>query len=529
MSRISLNSLNLSLNGKAILKDITWSLETGQHWGLLGANGSGKSTFLKLLRGDLWPDQKNGGSRLYQYEDTSHPDPAGIRQRFGLVSAELQERYTHNSWNPPALEVVLSGFFDACLLYQQPDPAQVRRAQDLLALLNAANLAERKFLTLSQGQARRVLLARALAPLENTPAVLMLDEASEGLDTESRNTFFESLKELFQPQSANIVGDVQLLFATHRLKELKLLSSVLTHTLLLKNGRILGQDYFPDCITTELLREVYEPALPMRYAARLPAMKQDMPQPVPENPLLEIRDAEYRNKGKTLLHVDNWRLFPGQNWAVFGANGAGKSTFLRLVYGDVPAYFSFEKPPRITRFGQKENDPESTPLLSLHRHMGFVSPELQSSLGYDMSALELACSGMHAALGAHIAVGQEEQKKARAWLDFFGIADLASQAASTLSNGQLRRVLLARALAGTDHVQGPYVLLLDEPFSGLDPHTRKLFFDALHVLPQRGVSLVCALHRRDELIPELTHGLVLESGRIAAQGLLPEVLKAYAL
>ena len=252
MPRIALNALRLSLNGKSILKDFNWDLTPGQHWGLLGANGSGKSTFLKLLRGDLWPDQNNGGSRLYNYGGTAHPDPAGIRQRFGLVSAEVQERYTHNNWNPPALDVVLSGFFDAYLLYQPATPAQLRRAQELLALLNASNLSERRFLTLSQGQARKVLLARALAPLENTPAVLMLDEASEGLDTDSRSSFFQSLNELFQPESANIVGDVQLIFATHRLEELQLLSSVLTHALLLKNGRILVQGYFPDCITSEL-------------------------------------------------------------------------------------------------------------------------------------------------------------------------------------------------------------------------------------------------------------------------------------
>ena len=111
MSRITLQDVRLSLGGKPILENITWSLQPGQHWGILGANGSGKSTFMKLLRGDLQPDQRDGGTRLYHFGGEPHPDTAGIRQRFGLVSSEIQERYTHHSWNPPALEVVLSGFF----------------------------------------------------------------------------------------------------------------------------------------------------------------------------------------------------------------------------------------------------------------------------------------------------------------------------------------------------------------------------------------------------------------------------------
>lgn len=529
MSRISLHNVRLSMDGKTILNDFTWSLDPGQHWGVLGANGSGKSTFLKLLRGDLWPDQVDGGTRLYQFGDAPHPDPAGIRQRFGMVSAEIQDRYTRQGWNPPALEVVLAGFFDAFLLYQKPESEQLRRAQNLLRLLDAADLAERGFLTLSQGQARRILLARALAPLDNTPAVLLLDEASEGLDTRARTLFFQHLVRLFRPESAGIVGDVQLLFSTHHLEELELLSSILSHTILLKDGRILAQGPFSDCYHPDLLQEAYTPDLPVRHAHPLPAVAASAPPAAQASPLLEIHDAEYRHKGTALLRVDHWELLPRQQWAVFGANGAGKSTFLRLIYGDVPAYFCFENPARIARFGQLENDPGALPLLTLHQRMGFVSPELQASLGYDMSVLELAGSGMHAALGAHRASGREDQQRAMDWLNYFDVGNLAPQAATTLSNGQLRRVLLARSLAGTHNADGPYVLLLDEPFSGLDLHTREKLFEALRLLPQKGVSLICALHRNDELIPEFTHGLFLKNGRIAAQGLLPEILKEYAL
>ena len=363
----------------------------------------------------------------------------------------------------------------------------------------------------------------------------MLDEASEGLDSKARSLFFNSIKQILHPESAEIVGEVQLLFATHRLDELELLSSILTHRLLLKHGHILAQEPVSESIQQDLLQQIYEPTLPMRHVSTLPATADcttgdtaDTPTTCPE-PLLEIRDAEFRIQGKTLLDVDHWQMLPGQQWVLLGANGAGKSTFLRMLYGSIPAYFSFDKPAYITRFGQRDDDPDAIPLLTLHERMGFVSPELQASLGYDVNVLELTCSGKHAALGAHLAVSREALDLAMEWLDYFGVADLADQDATTLSSGQLRRVLLARALMGTHDTDGPYILLLDEPFSGLDPYTRKQFYDALRLLPQRGISLVCALHRSDELIPEFTHGLLMQGGRIATQGLLADVLKEYKL
>src|SRR5260221_9738723 len=135
---IRLEDVNVTLNGHAVLRSISWQLREKENWAVLGSNGSGKSTFLKLVRGAIWPDPPtameiahpltpSGGERepqpqvcsrkrIYSFSDEEQESPIGIREQIAMVSPEMQARYLQQDWNLSGEQVIHIGFFDSDLL-----------------------------------------------------------------------------------------------------------------------------------------------------------------------------------------------------------------------------------------------------------------------------------------------------------------------------------------------------------------------------------------------------------------------------
>jgi molybdate transport system ATP-binding protein len=200
--------------------------------------------------------------------------------------------------------------------------------------------------------------------------------------------------------------------------------------------------------------------------------------------------VEYR----AVLRDLNWQLRRGEHWSVFGENGAGKSSFLKLLYGDLsPALGG-----RIERLGF----PRGTPIMEWRRRVGYVSPELHSAFSMELDILELVASGRHASIGLNDAPTAADLRIARRWLKFFKLSSLAKRRPHELSYGQLRRALIARAMAADAQI-----LLLDEPLTGLDPKQRALMKRLLEHLMRRRVTLVAAVHHAEDLPRGMTHGL----------------------
>src|SRR4029434_1925488 len=152
---VELNDVNVSLSGSRVLTGIRWSLRPGQHWAVLGANGSGKSTFLKLVRGEVWPEPGCGASiyRLGGEQRTA----VGIKERMPLVSPEAQDRYLQIEWTHRVLEVIYSGFSGTDYLFRKPTTAQRALANKLIRSLGVEGLLRRNVQELSTGELRRVL------------------------------------------------------------------------------------------------------------------------------------------------------------------------------------------------------------------------------------------------------------------------------------------------------------------------------------------------------------------------------------
>lgn len=503
---ISLDQARVTLGSVPALAGVTWDLDRGAHWAVIGPNGSGKSTFLRLVRGELHPDQKNGGQRIYRLAGSEQRTPIGLRQRMGLVSSELQERYLYHEWNIPALSVVLSGFFDTPLLYESPTPGQQERARRILALLGIEELADRPFLSLSQGQARKVLLARALAPLEPAKGVnlLLLDEPCSGLDQESRDQFLALVKRVAAGDEPEIAA--QVLMADHRLDRLP---GCLTHAALFSRGSLVRQGPLAEVLESPEAARAMEPKPPAAYCPTPARPGQDRVAESSAAPIFEIRNAQVFLDRVRVLKDLNWKMLPGENWAVLGPNGSGKTTLLKLLAGDLHPALGGE----IFRFGL----PEPCLMELVWKRLGMVSPDLQSRYralwGRVPKAWEAAASNFNLSMDIHREIAPQEEQAARYWLDQMGLAEFADRPVDKLSYGQMRRVLLARALA-----PDPELLILDEPCSGLDRANRALLLDLVSELAQNGRQLLYVTHDTAELVPEITHVLRLDQGRIVSQG-----------
>jgi molybdate transport system ATP-binding protein len=473
---VELNDVNVSHFGSRVLTKIRWSLLPGQHWAVLGANGSGKSTFLKLIRGEVWPEPGRG-TRIYRLGGEQRT-AVGIKEQMPLVSPEAQDRYLQIEWTHRVLEVIYSGFAGTDYLFRKPTAAQRARANQVIRLLGVEGLLRRNVQELSTGELRRVLIARALA---SRPRVLLLDEVCDGLDAPARRTLLRALENVAR-------SGTQLLFTTHRDEER--IPSI-THALRLENGRIAFHGLWK--------------SLPRRARVRT---QRAAPRPKGGNGILiRIEAADVFLNHSRVLRGIAWEMRDGENWAILGGNGAGKSTFLKLVCGDIhPAAGS-----RVQRF---ELTPRNT-LWELRKRIGFVSPALQAAYRERLNAREVVASGFFSSVGLLDRVTRAQWRRVDELLTAFGMSRLARVRA--MSYGEFRKVLLLRAL-----VHHPRLVVCDEPFDGLDAAAKRSFAEVLDHVASNGTRLLTVTHHIDDLPAATTHALVLENGRIVCQG---ELLK----
>ncbi len=158
---VELIDVSVRIGNSAVLSGVNWSLNAEENWAVLGGNGAGKTTFLNLIRGDVWPAPEHG-RRLYHVNGTTKESPIGFRERTGLVSPELLDRYRREGWNLSGLEVVCTGFQGSPLLYDKPTRGQLGRCHEVLSSLGLEELADRRILSMSHGEAKKILIARSL-------------------------------------------------------------------------------------------------------------------------------------------------------------------------------------------------------------------------------------------------------------------------------------------------------------------------------------------------------------------------------
>ncbi len=190
----------------------------------------------------------------------------------------------------------------------------------------------------------------------------------------------------------------------------------------------------------------------------------------------------------------------GECWVVHGPNGSGKSSFMQLLYGDLSAASGGS----VKRAGLAPG----VPIAQFKRRVGLVSPELQTLHPRQLRVDEVIASGPRASIGHDGRISMRQRSRLRRLLRQFGLRALERRTLATLSYGQVRQVLFARALL-TD----PDILLLDEPYAGLDVDTRSRLRAVVDQALGSGVTVVMTSHHRDDWPVGVTHELELRQGR----------------
>lgn len=247
-------------------------------------------------------------------------------------------------------------------------------------------------------------------------------------------------------------------------------------------------------------------------------MNQPMTQSDAATPLLEIDGASVMRGDRVILDHFHLRIGPGEHTAILGANGAGKSTLVRLITRELYPLARDDGQASIRVFGR-----ERWHVSDLRSLLGIVSPSLQDDCTSDatLEVAEAVLSSFFAArrLGLDHRVTGAMRHRAEEALAQAGATHLLGRTMASLSTGEARRVLIARAL-----VHRPRALLLDEPCAGLDMGSRRRFLESLRGLAQGGTTLLLVTHHIEEILPEIGQVVLLREGRLLRQGPKAEVL-----
>lgn len=244
--------------GQAVLLDeVSWTVEDDERWVVLGPNGAGKTTLLQVAAAQLHPTSGVAGI-LGEVLGTT--DVFELRPRIGLTSAALADRIPRHE---RVADVVVSASYGVLGRWREVyDALDLDRAAELLAELGAGHLAERTFGTLSEGERKRVQIARALM---TDPEMLLLDEPAAGLDLGGREDLVATLSVL-----AADAGSPATVLVSHHVEEIP---PGFTHALMLRAGRVVAAGVLEQVLTEETLSETFGMPLRLtsadgRYAAR---------------------------------------------------------------------------------------------------------------------------------------------------------------------------------------------------------------------------------------------------------------------
>jgi molybdate transport system ATP-binding protein len=484
---VRLADIRLEREGRTILENVSWTIHPGERWVLAGGNGAGKTQLLKLIAGSVWPTPTGREVRRYRWRGELWPTPFEVQDEIGYVGPERQDKYERYGWNHTVEQVVGTGLYRTDIPLNPLDSSDHRRIAALLGRLAIKQLARRQFLTLSYGERRLALLARALA---SRPKLLLLDELLNGLDEINHGRALRWMERTGRSR-------LPWILATHRVEDIP---ASATHALVLEKGRIVYRGRLRRAPLERWLNEAHdETGRPGTRSSK--PRRRSTSHPF----LVRLTNADVYLDEHAALKKISLEIRPGECWVLHGRNGSGKTTLLRTLYGDHGVAVGG----RIERVGIEPG----VPLELFKRRVGFVAPHLQADHPQHLTVAEVVQSGRHSSIGLNDPATTADRNAARRSLAFFGLTELAPRTLRELSYGQLRRVLFARAW-----VRHPDLLLLDEPFAGVDGPTRRALRGQVEAMVADGAAVVMTTHHRPEWPDCVTHELELVGGEARYRG-----------
>lgn len=244
-------------------------------------------------------------------------------------------------------------------------------------------------------------------------------------------------------------------------------------------------------------------------------------------PVLSVKNLSLV-RGRPLLQSVNWVIEPGQHWCLLGPNGSGKTLLLKTLLS-----YEAKTQGEIEVLGKAYGRYD---WRILRKKIGWISNDLARKIPPKTTGLQVVLSGLNAGIGYYPSVNQNEKKRASEILNqvesFYKLQpssvnrSLADQFWKFCSQGERQRLLIGRALLANYEI-----LILDEPCSGLDPVSRLGFLDLLQTLIAEGQlsTLILVTHHVEEILPEITHVLMMKEGTVLCQGEKKSCLKASTL
>ena len=249
---LSYKNVSFRRDGREILKNINWEIKKGENWALLGLNGSGKSTLLSMIpaytfttSGEVSVFEKKFGTCIW----------AEVKEKVGFVSSSLNT-FSDSLNNQTLNNIVLSGKYNSIGIYQEITQKDREKANNIIKDFKLSHLKLNKYITLSQGEQRKTLLARAFM---NEPSLLILDEPCSGLDIRAREIFLKTLEES--------KSKIPFIYVTHQIEEI--IPSI-THVAILDNGEIVSQGNKFEVLTEENLSKLYGIDLKIEWSNNRP-------------------------------------------------------------------------------------------------------------------------------------------------------------------------------------------------------------------------------------------------------------------
>ncbi len=241
MIQLSLTNVSLERQNKKLLNNVTWQVNKGEHWAILGLNGSGKTSLLKLITAEYWTNQ---GSMEVLGNQFGGTDISNIRTKIGIVGSFIAERLSPHML---AEKIVLTGKYKSSILYTEYGEKELEEARQMLISIGGEHLLGRIYASLSQGEKQLLLIARSLM---ESPEILILDEATSGLDLFAREKLLTQIEQITSLPNAPTI-----IYVTHHAEEI---TRSFTHVLLLKKGNIIAKGPKNEVLTEEILSDFYD-------------------------------------------------------------------------------------------------------------------------------------------------------------------------------------------------------------------------------------------------------------------------------
>lgn len=457
--------------GHSMAQPVNFSMMEGEQIAIVGPNASGKSLLVDLIRG-RW--RLMGEGVKYDFGSDQRPPYKNIRMvtfrdLYGDVAGA--DFYYQQRWHSQDAE------FSPFLRDIVPEVSDGAFRSDIDALLddgNGGSLLDKRVVMLSSGERRRFQIAMALF---DAPRVLILDNPYVGLDAPTRESLSSKFGELAE------AGRTQILMLLSRSDEIP---PLITHVVPVENLCCGPKVPVGQFIAARHSYPELPPVLPSGGRDAILSLPDSID--CPDGNIIELRDLSISYAGRTILDHINLTVKRGEKWALEGRNGSGKSTLLSIICADNPQSYACD----VSLFGRHRGSGES--IWDIKKRIGYVSPEMCRAFQKPVPVINVVASGYQDFAGLYRAPLSEAIGPCEFWMDIFGVSALRDRLFTSLSGGEQRLVMLARAF-----VKNPPLLILDEPTLELDERNCRLAKDVIEAFCSKpGKTLIMVSHYKED-------------------------------